>query len=169
MMAVAIGAVVWAGASRASAPVKDKPASPPQAALDQNFDVRIGGTVTITGESLPMTFETVAEDSRCPTNITCIWAGDAVVRVTVVGANAERATLNLRTGTAVREAGFQHYRVRLVQLLPAPEDTQASPPQSTSRRSSCRRTSNFDLPRLHVLGGGAGARAVEYALQHECL
>ncbi len=91
--------------------------------LSQNFDVRVNETVAIDGESLRITFERVVEDSRCPTNTTCFWAGDAVVRVALLGANAERGTLNLHTlSETAAQGSFQKFRVRLVQLAPVPHD-----------------------------------------------
>ena len=41
----------------------------------------IGGTTVLKGISLK--FMEVLEDSRCPTNVTCIWAGRARVKVAV--------------------------------------------------------------------------------------
>ncbi len=100
------------------------------ASLGQDFELRIGETVEIDGEPLVVTFERVVEDSRCPTNVTCVWAGDAVVRIRLQGAKAEAGTLDLHTQSdANREGGFERYRVRLVQLLPAPQDSGGIPPE----------------------------------------
>lgn len=54
-----------------------------KAALGQEFALAIGQTAEITGESLKIKFLEVVEDSRCPMNVTCIWAGrvSAVVEI----------------------------------------------------------------------------------------
>jgi hypothetical protein len=94
----------------------------------QDFDARIGETVAIAGEPLTVTFEQVVEDSRCPANATCVWAGTAVVRVGLRVADTQRGTLQLQTlSDAAREGVFQKYRLRLVQLRPAPADSSRIP------------------------------------------
>jgi hypothetical protein len=102
-----------------------------QAALGQDFDMRTGGTVEISGEPLAVTFERVVEDSRCPTNVTCVREGDAVVRVRLQGAGKEEATLTLHTHpSGPQESSFQKYRARLVRLLPVPRDTARVPSEA---------------------------------------
>ena len=44
-------------------------------ALGQEFSLAIGQSATIAGEDLTIGFKDVVEDSRCPKNVTCIWAG----------------------------------------------------------------------------------------------
>jgi len=41
----------------------------------EEFSLSIGQSATIKGQSLRITFEDVIEDSRCPSDVTCIWAG----------------------------------------------------------------------------------------------
>ncbi len=125
-MAFAIVAIVGLGGSCMTAPQ----VAPSQSPLGKNFDLRVGQTVQIAGEGLTVTFERVAEDSRCPTNTKCVWEGDAVVRLALQGQNAERGTVNLHTQAASREAGFQKYRLRLVQLVPWPKDSGGIPAET---------------------------------------
>ena len=94
----------------------------------QDFDARIGETVAIAGEPLTVTFEQVVEDSRCPANAACVWAGTAVVRIGLRVADTQRGTLRLETlSDAEREGVFQKYRLRLVQLRPTPADSRRIP------------------------------------------
>lgn len=60
-----------------------------EAGLGQEFLLPIGQEALITGEDLRISFEDVTEDSRCPLNVTCIWAGRAS---SVVGLTYENAT-----------------------------------------------------------------------------
>ena len=46
-----------------------------QASLNQEFVLVIGQRASIAGEDLEIKFKDVTEDSRCPSNVTCIWAG----------------------------------------------------------------------------------------------
>lgn len=43
--------------------------------LGEEFSLSIGQTANIKGQALQITFEDVIEDSRCPSDVTCIWAG----------------------------------------------------------------------------------------------
>jgi hypothetical protein len=43
--------------------------------LGQEFSLSLGQSAIIEGQSLRITFEDVIEDSRCPSDVTCIWAG----------------------------------------------------------------------------------------------
>jgi len=55
-----------------------------EADLNEEFSLSIGQHASILGEDLTVTFEEVAEDSRCPSNVTCVWAGRVSCIVTVV-------------------------------------------------------------------------------------
>jgi hypothetical protein len=43
--------------------------------LNKEFTLAIGQTATISVEKLDIKFLDVTEDSRCPKDVTCIWAG----------------------------------------------------------------------------------------------
>jgi len=47
--------------------------------------------------SLRVRFDGVQNDSRCPTDVACIQAGDAVVGITVIGADRSRQRYELHT------------------------------------------------------------------------
>ena len=121
------------GGLRTSAPALESvpvqgTARPISARLGQDFDVRIGETVAIADEPLTLTFEQVVEDSRCPTNTTCVWAGTAVIRL-----GASRRGHRARNDEPPDAIGcrcegvFQKYRLRLVRLAPTPRDSSRIP------------------------------------------
>ena len=64
-------------------------------------------------------FRGVTGDSRCPADVVCVWAGDAVVQVRVTdGAAAE---YELHTGDSTRAAAtHRQTQIRLVELQPYP-------------------------------------------------
>lgn len=98
------------------------PSPPPtvrDVTLGQEFTLRAAESVRITGTDLLVTFDSVTEDSRCPTNVNCVWAGNAVVRLTPRVADATRGALELHTTTVdKREAPVDGYRVQLTRLTP---------------------------------------------------
>ncbi len=57
--------------------------------LGQEFSLSIGQTAIIKGQDLQITFEDVIEDSRCPANVTCIWAGRASSIIKIVQASSQ--------------------------------------------------------------------------------
>ncbi len=51
--------------------------------LDEEFTLSFGGTVSISGEDLQMTFEDVLQDNRCPTGAECVTEGAVICRLQV--------------------------------------------------------------------------------------
>ena len=98
-----------------AAPAKD-------AALGQEFDVRVGQWVTIEGERLRVTFDRVAEDSRCPEGVQCVWAGNAKVVLRLSKARKRASTLSLNTGLDPKQGAYRGYEVKLVKLDPYPKE-----------------------------------------------
>jgi hypothetical protein len=60
-----------------------------QVRLNEEFCLSIGQHVSVTGEDLTVSFEEVTEDSRCPSDVTCVWAGrvSCVVELTHTGSS----------------------------------------------------------------------------------
>jgi hypothetical protein len=48
------------------------------------FTIGVGQSARINGEDMEITFDEVIGDSRCPKNVTCVWAGVASSRVTII-------------------------------------------------------------------------------------
>lgn len=72
-----------------------------------------------------VTFKNMAEDSRCPEGVTCVWQGAAVTNIELMGittrpvtiplATTENAGRNYHTSTV-----FNGYTISLVEVTPAP-------------------------------------------------
>jgi hypothetical protein len=65
-----------------------------QVLLNEELCLSIGQHASVTGEDLAVTFEEVTEDSRCPSDVTCVWAGrvSCVLELTHPG-SSDRMTL----------------------------------------------------------------------------
>lgn len=89
------------------------------AVLDDTFALRPGQEVSFGSEPLRLTFDAVTEDSRCPTDVTCVWAGNAGVRLraTVPG---DLKVVVLNTTLEPHAASAFGYDIRLERLEPAP-------------------------------------------------
>ena len=108
------------------------PPAAPSPALEEEFVLSPGETATVSGTNVRVTFERVSEDSRCPTDVNCIWEGDAVV-VLKVKAEDQEATREVHTqggASRSRQARAGNYLVTLVRLDPAPRSTGAIEPSA---------------------------------------
>ena len=92
------------------------------ARVGREFKIQVGGGVTLDGGRLRLRFARVAEDSRCPVDVDCVWAGNAEVLVEAGGKGWKgKATLKLDTnesGQGASEARYGRYTLKLVSLSP---------------------------------------------------
>ena len=65
--------------------------------LGQPFRLGVGESASIQGVSLLLGFEQVLEDSRCPADALCVWAGDARMRAWARLQGQARRDLELHT------------------------------------------------------------------------
>lgn len=64
------------------------------------FTLTPGTTATLSGEDTQITFRGVVSDSRCPVDVTCVWAGNASIELTIVqrGSPVQTRILSLNRG-----------------------------------------------------------------------
>ena len=138
LLALACTALAACDGAPPTAPAEDAApraaAAPRTVTLNTNFDVRVGETVNVSGESLSVRFDSVPSDSRCPTGVQCVWAGNAQVRVTLSKVGSAPGTLNLNTTLDPRKGAYLNYEVELVGLAPYPSS------KTTLRYSDYRAT-----------------------------
>ena len=97
----------------------------PQVKIGQEFLVKVGQQTKI-GDDLRVKFVAVPEDSRCPSDVNCVWAGNAVVTLEFTEG---QCTTTLRLNTHQNPQTPENpkvglYRVKLVKLDPYPRSTQ---------------------------------------------
>jgi len=96
---------------------------------DVAFSLPVGKTAGVAGSTTRLTFRQVREDSRCPTNVVCVWEGDAKIELLPVreGAAGQSVILSLHTPN---EGQVGDLFVRFVGLTPYPATPEpSSPPQ----------------------------------------
>lgn len=107
------------------------PGSPSTGVLVQSgkaFDLAVGQQATVQGTSITIRFTAVSGDSRCPSDVQCVWAGNAALRMTITGPGEARSDVTLNTLTEPRAVSFSAHRVSLVGLKPTPRsDATISP------------------------------------------
>jgi hypothetical protein len=94
---------------------------PLRAELDEPFTLRVGQTAQL--EELRVTFTRVLEDSRCPVDVVCVWAGNAKVELELLIVGGVRSTAVLNSTVEPREVGFAGYLLRYLDLKPYPKST----------------------------------------------
>ena len=69
-----------------------------------------------------ITFKKIVEDSRCPKDVNCVWAGVATAEIEVMGVETRPVTLKVSTlsqaGKYSRTQNFNGYDITLDQLSP---------------------------------------------------
>ena len=100
----------------------------PVARLGEPFSLHIGETATVAGEGLSVALRGVPGDSRCPLNVTCIWAGDATIQLRLRKEGSAEAEIELHTNEGPTEAPYQGYTIALRKLEPYPRDGVAITP-----------------------------------------
>jgi hypothetical protein len=115
--------VVVNGATGATFHTPGDPAGQTGQDIDRKIEVKLHDTAIIESQDLTIEFIEVIEDSRCPANVVCIWAGRARVLIAIAfgGEELGRYDLALEGGVlerAVAVAGG--YTLELTSLDPYP-------------------------------------------------
>ncbi|MEH2457784.1 hypothetical protein [Nostoc sp.] len=95
--------------------------------LDTQFHLKYGQVAYIQTEGIKIKFSEVIEDSRCPSNVTCIWEGQVIVGLDIIKNGRKFSTLKLtllpgRDVSATQS--LEKYTVILREVLPYPKNGQ---------------------------------------------
>lgn len=80
------------------------------------IELLLGEKVTIGRDKLSIKFVDVPEDSRCPSNVTCVWAGNGKVRL-----QFDNDEVELNTYLQPHEVTLGNVNIQLLSLDPYPE------------------------------------------------
>jgi hypothetical protein len=91
----------------------------PSGPVDERMTLAPGQTAPVPSMSIQLRFVGVSGDSRCPADVVCIQAGDAIVQLDLLRPNGAVERLELHTGSTlpVRHGMFT---IALVELTPYP-------------------------------------------------
>jgi hypothetical protein len=93
--------------------------------VGQPFTLKIGQTAAVAGTDLTIGFIGVPADSRCPTDVQCVWAGNARVALRAAGGNVD-----LNTHEQPRASQLGRYQLELTALSPDPKSTESIAPST---------------------------------------
>lgn len=111
-------------------PTPAVPTSVTQAAQGA-IELRVGTSAPVPGTGATLTFVRVRDDSRCPTGVTCIWEGDAVVELRLQDRAGEALTVELHANPRFeRQASALGVTISLERLDPYPDAGEPIAPDS---------------------------------------
>ncbi len=91
-----------------------------QVSMGQDFQLTAGQSGRVNGTPITVTFHSVGADSRCPSNVQCVWAGDAVINLGLSSTTTLAQDTAMHTNLDPKFADYAGYRVRVVGLSPVP-------------------------------------------------
>jgi len=87
--------------------------------LNVVFELKSQQYAEIQAENLRITFLEVSEDSRCPADVTCVWAGMVNLKFNISQDQEKEITLSSNNITTV----FDKYQIQLIDVKPYPVST----------------------------------------------
>lgn len=93
-------------------------ADPGNVLINKEFSLGIGQTASIEREKLFINFKAVLEDSRCPVNVVCVWAGNGKVEFEILDIDGQNKTLTLNTEDEPRATTLKGHKLKLISLNP---------------------------------------------------
>lgn len=102
--------------------------------LDEPFIARVHQTYALPAAQMQLTVNSVLEDSRCPTQVACVWAGRAVFGLTLVQ-DGRLGYFHLSTmpPDAQTIIYFRGYAVQMLEVSPHPQSPSSSIPDKEYR------------------------------------
>ena len=95
-----------------------------------SFTLAPGQSAEVKRAETRITFREVREDSRCPVDVTCVWAGDAKVEIIISRTGVPDDTRTLSITPPANEALAGNLRLRFVGLTPIPRQADGNVPRN---------------------------------------
>ena len=103
------------------------PTQPDRVPTGKPFELKVGESA-LTTDDLRIKFDAVRSDSRCPVDVTCVRAGEAVIAITVGRVGEVPEGRELDTTPARSSTTFLNFTITLSSLQPFPRsDRQIQP------------------------------------------
>ena len=100
-----------------------------KAKLDEQFSLNVSQTAYIESESMLVEFDKVAHDSRCPSDVQCIWAGRVIIHLKISKQSGDTGSmqalvLSTENDTATfTDSFYNNYSVLMIDVEPYPVST----------------------------------------------
>lgn len=90
------------------------------------FAIPYGQGVVVPGSIFEVRFQAVLGDSRCPSDVVCIWAGEVKVELGLTLGDGPTVPAGLKVGETITHGG---YTLALVEVDPYPVSTRPHVPE----------------------------------------
>ena len=100
----------------------------PDAVAGRPFDLKAGATATLP-DGLRLKFDRVSADSRCPSDVQCVRAGEATISVSLAVSGGSPETREMRTDPSGSQIAYGNHTIRLERLAPYPKSIEQIRPQ----------------------------------------
>ena|SRR5690349_10300822 len=93
------------------------------------FELAVGETARLADQDVSIEFKAVTADSRCPSDVTCVWAGDAALTLRLGGVPGIQDT-TLHTTLDPRTLTSGTTTLEILGLSPTPVSSTSTDPKS---------------------------------------
>ena len=98
------------------------------ASLGAPFKLAATGSVDVAGTDITVRFVDVTEDSRCPSDVTCVWAGQVSVMLSLIqDSDTDLGSFVFTLGAGSNSSTAEHkvgdYVIKLIDVEPYPVST----------------------------------------------
>jgi hypothetical protein len=129
---------------------------PKEIKLDESFMIKLHQTVSI--DNLDVTFWGI-DDSRCPSDVTCIWEGRASITLHIYN-QTQYQTIILTTGENTTSY-VDSYEINLIDILPYPISTKNISDEYVATISISKNKNETVLPPLKQSKSGVKSDLVD--------
>ena len=127
---LAIAAVAVAGCVTPSQPGAEGVQATIQVQQGREFELAVLQDARITGTSVTVRFLGVLNDSRCPSDVKCVWAGNAIARFNLSAPGQQALITSLNTTLDPKSVQYGGLTLTLTGLKPVPKSGSAIPSTS---------------------------------------
>ena len=89
-----------------------------RAQTGQTLKLQVNRQKRIPQTNLTLHFVSVLDDSRCPEDANCVWAGNAKTQIKIRKANGGWKTFELNSNLEPKTVSFEGYEIKLINLDP---------------------------------------------------
>jgi hypothetical protein len=91
-------------------------------------EIKLSSDKQVADKGSKLTFKLITvEDSRCPPDVDCIWAGNAKVKISIAKGKSAAKMFELNTALEPKIISYQGYEITLKDLSPTRKSIDASP------------------------------------------
>ena len=84
------------------------------------FQLKVNQTESLESDTIKVKFLNVTSDSRCPTDVTCVWEGEAKIVVNIIKNGQDLGDFNLTSRAGQNNQAFDGHQIQITKIDPNP-------------------------------------------------